>query len=149
VGNEEIKRELRIGTLITPEEREELIALLRDYVDVFAWSYMDMPGLYRAPLVEGCKSVKQRLRRTNPNVLIKVKAGIEKQWNVDFLKIVKYPQWVSNIVVVPKNKDKIRVCMDFRDLNWASSKDNFPLPRIDVLVNPHIPLWMDFWATIR
>jgi hypothetical protein len=33
VGNEEIKRELKIGTLITLKEREEFIALLRDYVD--------------------------------------------------------------------------------------------------------------------
>ena len=36
VGTEEIKRELKIGTMITPKEREELIVLLRDYVDVFA-----------------------------------------------------------------------------------------------------------------
>ena len=36
VGNEEIKRELKIGTLITPKEKKELIALIRDYVDVFA-----------------------------------------------------------------------------------------------------------------
>jgi hypothetical protein len=36
VGNEEIKRELKIRTLITPEEKEELTALLRDYIDVFA-----------------------------------------------------------------------------------------------------------------
>jgi len=73
VGDEEIKRELKIRTLITPKEREGLIALLQDYVDFFSWSYKDMPALYRVPLVEGCKSVKQRLRRTNLNVLIKVK----------------------------------------------------------------------------
>ena len=121
VGNEEIKRELKIGTLITPEEKEELIALLRDYVDVFAWSYEDMPGLdtnivvHRIPLVEGCKPIKQKLRRTHPEVLIKVKAEIEKQWNAGFLEVVKYPQWVSNIVVVPKKEGKIRVCVDFRD----------------------------------
>jgi len=57
VGNGKIKRELKIGTLITPKEREELISLLQDYVDFFSlsWSYKDMPGLYRVPLVEGCK----------------------------------------------------------------------------------------------
>jgi len=42
---------------------------------------------------------------------------------------------VSNIVVVPKKEDKIRVCVDFRDLNWVSPKDNFPLPHIDMLVD--------------
>jgi hypothetical protein len=96
--------------VITPKEREELIALLRDYVDVFAWSYENMSGLetdivvHRVPLVEGCKPVKQKLRRTHPDVLIKVKAEIKKQWNTGFLKVVKYPQWVSNIVVVPKKE---------------------------------------------
>jgi hypothetical protein len=42
---------------------------------------------------------------------------------------------VSNIVVVPKKEGKIRVSVDFRDLNRASPKDNFPLPHIDMLVN--------------
>ena len=27
------------------------------------------------------------------------------------------------------------MCVDYRDLNWASPKDNFPLPRIDILVD--------------
>jgi hypothetical protein len=56
MGNEEIKRELKIRIVITPKEKEELIAPLRDYVDVFTWSYKDMLGLHRVPLVEGCKS---------------------------------------------------------------------------------------------
>jgi len=42
---------------------------------------------------------------------------------------------VSNIVVVPKKEGKIRVSVDFTDLNRASPKDNFPLPHIDMLVN--------------
>ena len=49
--------------------------------------------------------------------------------------MVKYSQWVSNIVVVSKKEGKIRVCVDFRNLNKASSKDDFPLPHIDVLVD--------------
>jgi len=94
-----------------------------------------MFGLYKVPLVEGCKSVKQRLRRTNPNVLIKVKTEIEKQGNAGFLEIVKYPQCVSNIVVVPKEEDKIRVYVEFRDLNRTRLKDNFPLSHLDMLVD--------------
>jgi hypothetical protein len=38
-------------------------------------------------------------------------------------------------VVVPKKKDKIRVCVNFRDLNRASPKNNFSLPHIDMLVD--------------
>jgi hypothetical protein len=36
-----------------------------------------MPGLYRIPLVEGCKPVNQKLRRIHLDVLVKAK--IEKQ----------------------------------------------------------------------
>jgi hypothetical protein len=36
---------------------------------------------------------------------------------------------------VPKKEGKIRVCVDFRNLNRASPKDDFPLPHIDVLVD--------------
>ena len=64
MGNDQIKKELKIGTLITPEERIKIKALLQEYVDVFAWSYEDMPGLdrnivlHKIPLEEGCKPVK-------------------------------------------------------------------------------------------
>ncbi|XP_073260913.1 uncharacterized protein [Populus alba] len=102
---------------------------------------LDMPGLntnivvHKIPLEEGCKPVKQKLRRAHPETWIKVKAELEKQWNAGFLEVVTYPQWVSNIVVVPKKEGKIRVCVDFRDLNKASPKDDFPLPHIDILVD--------------
>jgi hypothetical protein len=47
-----------------------------------------------------------------------------------------YVEWVSNIVPVEK-KDfgKIRVCIDFRDLNRATPKDEYPMPIADMLIN--------------
>jgi hypothetical protein len=68
-------------------------------------------------------------------MVLKVKAEIERQWDDGFFKVVRYPQWVSIIVVVSKKDDKIRVCVDYRDLNKVSSKDNFILPHINVLIN--------------
>ena len=54
---------------------------------------MDMDiVVQKIPLVEGCKPIKQKLRKTNPEILIKVKAEIEKQWNASFLEVVRYPQ---------------------------------------------------------
>ena len=38
-------KEIRIGSSLSPDERSRLIDLLRSYLDVFAWSYEDMPGL--------------------------------------------------------------------------------------------------------
>ena len=58
-----------------------------------------------------------------------------KQFNDGFLTVTSYPQWVSNVVPVPKKDDKVRMCVDYIDLNRASPKDDFPLPHIDILVD--------------
>ena len=42
---------------------------------------------------------------------------------------------IANVVPVPKKDGKVRMCVDFRDLNKACPKDDFPLPHIDVLVD--------------
>ena len=65
----------------------------------------------------------------------KIKEDVEKQFDVGFLVVARYPEWVANIVPVPKKDGKVRMCVDDRDLNRASPKDNFPLPHIDILVD--------------
>ena len=61
-------RELRIESDLSVDERDSLIQLLRAYLDVFAWSYEDMPGLdpsivqHRLPLLPHARPVKQKLR---------------------------------------------------------------------------------------
>ena len=54
---------------------------------------------------------------------------------LDFMAVTSYPQWVANVVPVPKKDGKVRMCVDYRDLNRASPKDDFPLPHIDILVD--------------
>ena len=70
---------MKIGTTLSPATRKELINLLQDYSDVFAWSYQDMPGfdidimVHRLPLREEYASIKQKLRRVKPEMLIRLK----------------------------------------------------------------------------
>ena len=42
---------------------------------------------------------------------------------------------LSNIVPVKKNNRQIRCCIDFRNLNKACLKDEFPLPNMDMLID--------------
>ena len=51
-----------------------------------------------------------------------------------FFWVLNYPKWLANVVPVLKKDGKMRMCVDFRDLNKASPKDDFPLPHIDILV---------------
>ena len=60
---------------------------------------------------------------------------IQKQLNVGFLLVIEYPEWLANVVLVPKKDGKVRVYVDFQDLNKANPKDDFPLPHIDMLVD--------------
>ena len=46
-----------------------------------------------------------------------------------------YPKWLTNVVLVKKANGKWRMCVDFTDMNRACPKDNFPLPRIDQLMD--------------
>ena len=100
-----------------------------------------MPGLssdiveHRLPLNLECSPVKQKLRRMKPKMSLKVKEEVKKQFDAGFLAVARYPKWVVNIVPVPKKDGKVRMCVDYRDLNRASPKDNFPLPHIDILVD--------------
>ncbi|KAL0313609.1 UNVERIFIED_CONTAM: hypothetical protein Sradi_5760200 [Sesamum radiatum] len=48
---------------------------------------------------------------------------------------IQFPEWLSNVVLVPKPSGKWMMCIDFRDFNKACSKDFYLLPRIDKLVD--------------
>ncbi|RVX11667.1 Retrovirus-related Pol polyprotein from transposon 17.6 [Vitis vinifera] len=56
-------------------------------------------------------------------------------WSYEDMLVVEYPEWLVNVVLVPKKDGKVRVCVDYKDLNKASPKDDFPLPHIDLLVD--------------
>ena len=67
--------------------------------------------------------------------MLKIKEEVRKLLEVGFIEVSNYPDWVANVVPVIKKNGKVRVCVDFHDLNQATPKDNFPLPHIDVLVD--------------
>ena len=132
---------IQVGNTLTSSKKDALVALLTEFKEVFAWSYKDMPGI-DMHIVQHCiptdptrKSVKQKLRRMKPEWTLKIKEEVEKQYNAGFLRVVNYPKWLANVVPVPKKDGKVRMCVDFQDLNKAILKDDFPLPHIDILVD--------------
>ena len=95
------KKNVKIGTGMTAPVRKELMALLKDYQDIFAWSYQDMPGLssdivqHRLPLNPECSPVKQKLRRMRPETSLKIKEEVKKQFDAGFLAVTRYLEWVA------------------------------------------------------
>jgi hypothetical protein len=122
--------------------REKLIKLLKEYKDCFAWDYSEMPGLdrsiveHRLPIKPGFRPYKQPPRKIyEDEVLADVKKEVERLLDANFIQPCRYAEWISNIVPVYKNNWKMRVCIDFRDLNRATPMDGYPMPVADLLVN--------------
>ncbi|KAI5428945.1 hypothetical protein KIW84_033800 [Lathyrus oleraceus] len=82
LGSKDDVKEVKIGSRLCPDVKKGLIDLLREYSDVFAWSYQDMPGLdskiveHRFPLKPEYPPFKQKLRRTHPDMAVKIKEEV-------------------------------------------------------------------------
>ena len=67
--------------------------------------------------------------------ILAAKAEVQRLLDANVIREVKYSEWLANVVLVPKKNGKMRMCIDFIDLNKACKKDPFPLPRIDTSVD--------------
>jgi hypothetical protein len=104
-----IPRPTFVNKTLETDPRNGMISLLKEYSDCFAWNYTEMPGLSR-------EIVEHRLP---------IKSGFRP---------CRYAEWVSNIVPVEES-GKLRVCIDFRNLNRATPKDKYHMPITDTLIS--------------
>jgi len=63
------------------------------------------------------------------------KTEVQRLLDAEVIRLVKYPTWLSNVVLVKKKNGKWRMCVDLTSLNKACPKDDFPLPRLSTLVD--------------
>ncbi|OMP00330.1 reverse transcriptase [Corchorus capsularis] len=74
---------------LSAEQKSVLIELLKEFEDVFAWSYEQMPGLdtnlvtHELHIAPGSRLVKQSARLFQPEIETKIKEEIEKLLRVD------------------------------------------------------------------
>ncbi|XP_051144004.1 uncharacterized protein LOC127260333 [Andrographis paniculata] len=141
LSTNESPRITKVSALLKSEDRTALVALIMEYRDCFAWDYDEMPGLarelveHRLPIKAGYKPHKQPLRRFNPDVYPKIKEEIQRLLGAGFIRTCRYPEWVANVVPVLKKNGKLRVCVDYRNLNLATPKDEYVMPVADMLVD--------------
>ena len=139
--NAVVDREVTIGGNLSKEEEAELIETLAKNKDVFAWLASDLKGVSRDIIQHSLdinpkmKLKKQRQRKMSEDRILAVKVKVQRLLDANVIREVKYSEWLANIVLVPKKNGKMRMCIDFIDLNKACKKDPFPLPRIDTSVD--------------
>ena len=90
---------------------------------------------HKLNVTPSARPVGQIGRRFHLNRHQIIQDEVDNLLDAGFIKEVKYPEWLANVVVVPTKGGKLRVCVDYTDLNDACPKDSFPLPRIDQIVD--------------
>jgi hypothetical protein len=70
----------------------------------------------------------------NPKIAPQVQKELQKMVEAGIIEPIRYPSWVSNLVIVRKKTGEIMICVDFKNLNQASLKDNYPLPNMEYLL---------------
>jgi hypothetical protein len=79
---------------------------------------------------------KQGAQNFKPEIVGRVKEEVDRLLQAGFIQPCRYADWVSNIVPVEKkNMGKIRICVDFRNLNRATQKDEYLMLVADLLVD--------------
>jgi hypothetical protein len=131
---------VKIGKTTPIEERVEIVKLLKEYRDVLAFSYDELK-VYREdviqhviPLKEETKPFRQKLRHINPKLAPLVQQELQKMLEARIIAQTRHSSWCSNLVVARKKNGKIRICIDFRNLNRACTKDHYPLLKMETLL---------------
>ncbi|XP_058216855.1 uncharacterized protein LOC131327735 [Rhododendron vialii] len=130
-----------IGNSLSMAEREEMYQFLMRNIEVFAWTPQDMPGvdpsfaMHSLNVDPNRRPVVQKVRRSSATHTEAVIAEVNQLLEAGVIREVLYPTWLANPVVVPKKNGKIRVCVDYTNLNDACPMDRFPLPRIEQMVD--------------
>jgi hypothetical protein len=129
IGDGVILRLTYVSARLNTSKKQKIIELLKAYTCCFAWDYIKMPGLsrelveHRLPIKAGSRPYKQGAQNFKPEIVGRVKEEVDWLLHARFRQPCRYADWVSNVIPVEKkNTGKIRMCVDFRNLNRATPK---------------------------
>ncbi|GAA0171856.1 hypothetical protein LIER_25795 [Lithospermum erythrorhizon] len=81
------------------------------------------------------KPIKQKKRNVSDKNNLPIQMEVEDLIRSHAIREMKFPEWISNVVLVKKSNNKWRMCTDFINNNKAYPKDYYPLPCLGRLVN--------------
>lgn len=108
---------------------------------MFAWKHEDMTGIdknimpHKFNIDPSFRLIHQNKRKFAPEGNQVIQEEVEKLLKTGMIKEVKFPRWLANVVVVQKKSNKWRMCVDYADLNMVCTKELFPLPHIDSMID--------------
>ena len=109
---------------------------MNEFFDVFP---EDLHGLppdreieFEIELAPGTKPISIASYRMAPAELKELKVQMEELLSKGFVKTSTSP-WGAPVLFVKKKDGSLRLCIDYRQLNKVTIRNQYPLPRIDDL----------------
>ncbi|CAL8988240.1 unnamed protein product [Prunus brigantina] len=115
-----------IASQLGPSDEKKLLRVLKEHKTAIGWSIADIKGIsptmcmHKILLEDNAMPKRDAQRRLNPNMKEVVRKEVVKN--------------EANELVPTRMTTGWRVCIDYRKLNTATSKDHFPLPFIDQML---------------
>ena len=110
IGTEIQLKIIKISKLLTEENKNKYISLLKKFVYIFAWSYEDLKTYdtsiiqHNIPLKPNTKPFRKKLRRINP-ALLPIIEEVKKLLDAKIIVPLQYSTWVSNMVPIRKKNN--------------------------------------------
>jgi hypothetical protein len=137
IGTKKDPKYVKLSSSLPRKKKDKYTELLKDFADVFSWTYEDLRTYdtniieHKIPLKEEAKPFKKKLRKINTMLLPIMEREVKMLLDAQIVVPLRYSEWVANLVPVGKKSGEIRLCVDFRNLNRSSRKDNHPLPKME------------------
>jgi ribonuclease HI len=119
IGTEKDPKFVKLSSSLSREQRVEYAELLKEFADVFSWTYEDLRTYdtsiieHKIPLKEEAKPFRQKLRQINPMLLPIMEKEVKKILDAQIIVPLRFSEWVANLVPVRKKNGEIRLCVDF------------------------------------
>ena len=81
-------------------------------MDVFAWTHSDMTGIdpvhtsHKLNFTHSAKPIRKKVKRFHLDRHQVIQAEVDKLLKAGFIREIKYPEWLANVVAVPKKGGK-------------------------------------------
>jgi hypothetical protein len=131
---------INLSVELTVDQKFEYCSIMKEFTNVFSWKYCDMKTYdpeviqHKIPLKKDIIPFKQKLRPISPLLLSVIEREIKKLLDAKIIIPLRYSQSIANLVIMRKKNGEIRLCVEFRNLNKCSKKDNYPLPKMEHLL---------------
>ena len=112
IGTKENPRLVKLSKYLSPEIKSRYVEFLRQYKDVFAWSYDELQTYdttvieHKIPLKPCIKPFKQKLRQINPMLLPVIEKEVKKLLDAKIIVPLRYSEWIANLFPVRKKKQR-------------------------------------------